>query len=395
MRLTLRGARLVDALSDRPAADLVIEAGKIRAAGRVREPLGPALDVAGLIVTPGFIDVHTHGGGGCNLHTTDAEEIVRYGRWAAGTGTTGFLIAVVGVADGLPAEQLRAATVAITASVAAPAGAEALGIHLEGPYISPQHRGAHALAWLRTPNADETETLLRLAAGHLRLITLAPELPGAAALIERLAAAGVRVSIGHTDATYEQAQQAIGLGATHTTHCFNAMRPLRHRDPGPLGAVVEAERVYGELIADGVHVHPAVMRVLLRALGADRTVIVTDAQAAAGDAGATFEFAGQPAHVAGGAVRLRDGTIAGSVLTMDQALRNVLRLGGVTLSAAVGMLSLNPARVAGVAERKGQLRAGYDADVLLFDEGLTLQATYCRGAVAFATDAWRERLASI
>jgi N-acetylglucosamine-6-phosphate deacetylase len=202
------------------------------------------------------------------------------------------------------------------------------------------------------------------------------------------------VSIGHTDATYEQVQQAIQLGARHMTHCFNAMRPLRHRDPGPLGALVEAEPVLGELIADGVHVHPAVMRVLLRALGPARTVIITDAQAAAGDAGASFEFAGQPAHVADGAVRLRDGTIAGSVLTMDQALRNVLRLGDVTLSEAVGMLSLNPARAVGVAERKGQVRAGFDADLLLFDEALTLQATLCRGALAYATDAWRARLAA-
>jgi N-acetylglucosamine-6-phosphate deacetylase len=392
MRLTLRGARLVDALSDRPSGDLVIDGGKIRAAGRAREPIGHEVDAAGMILMPGFIDVHTHGGGGCNLHTADAEEIIAYTRWAPRTGTTGFLIAIVGVPDGLPTAQLRAATAAIAAGRTDHTGAEALGIHLEGPYISAQHRGAHALAWLRTPEPEETEALLRLVGGHLRLITIAPELPGAGEMIERLAAAGVRVSIGHTDATFEQTKQAIRLGATHMTHCFNAMRPLRHRDPGPLGAVVEAEQVHGELIADGVHVHPAVMRVLLRALGVGRTVIVTDAQAA-GDAGATFEFAGQPAHVADGAVRLRDGTIAGSVLTMDQALRNVLHLGGVTLSEAVGMLSLNPARVAGVAERKGHLRAGYDADVLIFDQALTLQATLCRGMLAFATDIWRERLA--
>jgi N-acetylglucosamine-6-phosphate deacetylase len=395
MRLTLRGARLVDGLSDRPAADLVIDGGKIRAAGRAREPVGHKVDATGMIVTPGFIDVHTHGGGGCNLHTTDAEEIMAYARWAPGTGTTGFLIAVVGAPAGLPTAQLRAATAVIASGPTAETGAEALGIHLEGPYISAQHRGAHALTWLRTPEPEETEALLRLAEGYLRLITIAPELPGAGALIERLAAAGVRVSIGHTDATFEQTQQAIRLGATHMTHCFNAMRPLRHRDPGPLGAVVEAEQVHGELIADGVHVHPAVMRVLLRALGVGRTIIVTDAQAAAGDAGATFEFAGQPAHVADGAVRLRDGTIAGSVLTMDQALRNVLRLGGVTLPEAIGMLSLNPARVAGVDERKGHLRAGYDADILIFDQALTLQAAFCRGELAFATHAWRERLAPL
>ncbi len=391
MRLTLRGARLVDAAGDRPGADLVIEGGQIHAVGHPRGAPGQVVEAADAIVTPGFIDVHTHGGGGYNLHTADAAEILAYARWAPETGTTAFLVAVVGVPGALPEAQLRAAVDALQARQV---GAEPLGIHLEGPYISAERRGAHASSWLRAPERAETERLLHLAAGHLRLVTLAPELPGSAEMIPQLVDAGVTVSIGHTDATYEQAQQAIRLGATHATHCFNAMRPLRHREPGPLGAIVEAPQVRGELIADGVHVHPAAVRVLLRALGAERTIIVTDAQAAAGAPDATFEFAGQPAQVVGGAVRLADGTIAGSVLTMDQALRNVLQLGGISLAEAVGMLSLNPARAVGVAERKGRLRAGYDADLLIFDEALTLQATLCRGALAYATDAWRERLRS-
>lgn len=389
MRLTLHGVRLVDATGDRPGSDITIDGTRIRAVGRSRGAPGRVVEAADAIVTPGFIDVHTHGGGGCNLHTTDAEEILAYARWAPRTGTTGFLIGVVGAPGALPEAQLGAAVDAIEAGRV---GAAPLGINLEGPYISAEQRGAHAAAWLRAPDVAETERLLSLAAGHLSVITLAPELPGASAMICRLVEAGVTVSVGHTDATYEQTQQAIQLGATHATHCFNAMRPLRHREPGPLGAIVEAASVRGELIADGVHVHPAAMRVLMRALGAERTIIVTDAQAAAGVPDAIFEFAGQPARVVGGAARLANGTIAGSVLTMDQALRNVLDLGDISLSQAVGMLTLNPARAAGVAQRKGRLRAGYDADLLIFDASLTLQATLCRGAVAFATDSWRERL---
>lgn len=389
MRLTLHGVRLVDATGDRPGSDITIDGTRIRAVGRSRGAPGRVVEAADAIVTPGFIDVHTHGGGGCNLHTTDAEEILAYARWAPRTGTTGFLIGVVGAPGALPEAQLGAAVDAIEAGRV---GAAPLGINLEGPYISAEQRGAHAAAWLRAPDVAETERLLSLAAGHLSVITLAPELPGASAMICRLVEAGVTVSVGHTDATYEQTQQAIQLGATHATHCFNAMRPLRHREPGPLGAIVEAASVRGELIADGVHVHPAAMRVLMRALGAERTIIVTDAQAAAGVPDAIFEFAGQPARVVGGAARLANGTIAGSVLTMDQALRNVLDLGDISLPQAVGMLTLNPARAAGVAQRKGRLRAGYDADLLIFDASLTLQATLCRGAVAFATDSWRERL---
>ena len=389
MRLTLHGVRLIDATGDHPGSDITIDGTRIRAVGRSRGAPGRVVEAADAIVTPGFIDVHTHGGGGCNLHTTDAEEILAYARWAPRTGTTGFLIGVVGAPGALPEAQLGAAVVAIEAGRV---GTAPLGINLEGPYISAEQRGAHAAAWLRAPDVAETERLLSLAAGHLSVITLAPELPSASAMICRLVEAGVTVSVGHTDATYEQTQQAIRLGATHATHCFNAMRPLRHREPGPLGAIVEAASVRGELIADGVHVHPAAMRVLMRALGAERTIIVTDAQAATGVPNATFEFAGQPAKVVGGAARLANGTIAGSVLTMDQALRNVLDLGDISLSQAVGMLTLNPARAAGVAQRKGRLRAGYDADLLIFDASLTLQATLCRGAVAFATDSWRERL---
>jgi N-acetylglucosamine-6-phosphate deacetylase len=391
MRLSLRGARLIDATGDHPGGDISIDHGRILTVERGHEALGYQVAAGDAIVTPGFIDVHTHGGGGFNLHTIAPDEVLAYTRWAPTTGVTAFLIGVVGVPDGLPLAQLGAAATAIERGTL---GAEPVGIHLEGPYISRDRRGAHALSWLRTPDRAAIERILAVAQGYLRLITLAPELPGAASVMRQLIAGGVVVSIGHTDATYEQAREAIQLGATHATHCFNAMRPFQHRDPGPLGAVAEAPQVRGELIADGVHVHPAAMRVLLRVLGPERTIIVTDALAAAGRGGAALDFAGQPTRIIDGAARLADGTLAGSVLTMDRALRNVRELGVVTLCDAVRMLTLNPARAAGVADRKGLLRAGYDADLLIFDASLTLQATLCRGVVAFATDTWRARLAA-
>ncbi|HEU4783441.1 MAG TPA: amidohydrolase family protein, partial [Ktedonobacterales bacterium] len=189
--------------------------------------------------------------------------------------------------------------------------------------------------------------------------------------------------------------EAIELGITHITHCCNAMRPLLHREPGPLGAIALSPQVTGELIVDGVHVHPAMVTVVNRTLGADRTIVITDAQAGAGKEEATFEFAGQPAHVERGAARLADGTITGSVLTMDQALRNTLRMMPVSLSEAVGMLTLNPARSIHVDDRKGRLHPGYDADLLLFSPDLTLQATFCRGKLAYVTNACGARLANL
>ena len=395
MRFTLHGAHLVDATMDVERGDLVIDGRQIQAveqsAGQDDRQL---IDASDSLILPGFIEVHTHGGGGFNLHTTDVEEICSYQRWIPATGVTSFLIAVVGTPNALPEQQLNTATEAIEQARKHPQviGAEPVGIHLEGPYISVEKRGAHPPVWLRTPDVDETELIMALTRGHLQLITIAPELPGAHEMIRSLVEAGVTVSIGHTDADYEQAREALKLGITHATHCFNAMRQLKHRDPGPLAAIVQADQVLGEIIGDGIHVHPAMMDMLVRLLGPQRTIVVTDALAGAGIPDATFEFAGQQARVICGAARLSDGTLTGSVLTMDQALRNMLEITHVNLSEVSAMLSYNPARSAHVANRKGLLRAGYDADLVIYNQALELQATICNGQVGYANDVWREKL---
>ena len=399
-RYILHCGRLVTDGGEQTDQYVVVEGGKITAVGEgVTADNGAIIALPDAIITPGFVDVHTHGGGGFNLHTTDAQEIQNYARWAPQTGTTAFLVGTVGIPGGPPHEQVRAAVAAIRADDVAnggsPQSAENLGIHLEGPYMNVARRGAHDPSWLRMPNEDEIGQLIEDARGYLRLITVAPELPGAPAMIARLLAAGTTVSIGHTDATYEQAREGIALGITHATHCFNAMRPLLHRDPGPLGAIIESSSVRGELIADGAHVHPAAMRALIAALGPERTVVVTDALAAAGDPDAIFTFAGQTARVIDGVARLADGTITGSVLTTAQALRNLIELVDVPLAQAVAMLTINPARSVKVAERKGRIAVGYDADVLIFDRDLQLQCTLCRGNLAYVADAWRDRLAPL
>ena len=396
MRFTLRNAHLIDAAIDIEHGDISIEGSSIRAVecAEKSDAENAVIDATGMIVTPGFIEVHTHGGGGFNLHTTDSGEIRSYAHWIPSTGVTSFLITVVGTPGTLPERQLGAAVEMMNVRGKGK-GAEPLGIFMEGPYINVAQRGAHPAIWLRMPNEAETERVLTLTDGHLRLITLAPELPGAATMIRRMIDAGVTVSMGHTDATYEQAQEAVQQGVTHVTHCFNAMRPMLHRAPGPLAAIVQPGCVCGELIADGVHVHPAAMNVLVKLLGPKRTVVITDALAGAGVPDADFSFAGQAARVVNGAARLADGTITGSVLTMDRALRNMLAMTEVSLQEAVGMLTLNPARTARAADHKGLLQVGYDADVLIFDAALTLQATICQGEIAYATDAWRKRFETL
>ena len=390
MQFTLRNARLVDATMDKTNGDITIDGAYISDVGNIKSQ--NVIDATNTIIMPGFIDVHTHGVGGFNLHTTNVQEILSYAHWVTKTGVTSFLIAVVGTPSALPEQQLRTAVAALEQHQEG-INAQPLGIHLEGPYISEKRRGAHLPAWLRLPDEHETAFLLQITQGHLRLVTLAPELPGAEHMIRRLVAANVTVSIGHTNANYEQTRSALELGITHATHCFNAMPPLLHREPGPLPAIAQAQQVYGEVIVDGVHVHPAVVDMLVRMLGPARVILVTDAQAVAGiHSEGPFEFAGQQAHIERGAVRLVDGTLAGSVLTMDKALPNILSMTGVSLQEAVSMLTRNPAESLHVATRKGMFHVGYDADLLIFDEALSLQATFCRGQVAFATEAWRERL---
>lgn len=404
MRFTLQGARLVDATMDVTHGDLVVDGASISTVG-TGATLGPASDeeqandqriiaAHDCIVLPGFIEVHSHGGGGFNLHTTDPDEVRSYARWIPTTGVTTFLVTVVGTPNALPVVQLQTAVTAIE-QPGAEVSAEAAGIFMEGPYISVKRRGAHPPVWLREPDEHETERIMDLTHGLLRLITIAPELPEAATMIRSMVAAGVTVAIGHTDADYDQACAAIQLGATHATHCFNAMRPMLHRDPGPIPAIVQAPQVFGELIGDGIHVHPAMMDMLVRLLTPQRTVVVTDALAGAGLTEATFEFAGQEAHVICGAARLNDGTLTGSVLTLDKALHNLLDMTHSSLSEISAMLSYNPACSVHLAERKGLLRAGYDADFVVYDQDLNLQATICRGELAYASAAWRERMSGV
>ncbi len=369
---------------------VVVEGERIKAAGLGVPPEGRVVELEEGLILPGFLDLHTHGGGGYALHTEEPEEILAYARYLPRTGTTAFLITVVGVAGGLPEAQIRAATRALEAQRE---GAEALGLHLEGPYLNPHKRGAHRPEWLRLPDLGEGERLLALSRGWLRTLTLAPELPGAEALIHRLVQAGVVVSLGHTEAGYEEARRAFQLGARHLTHAFNAMPPLGHRAPGPLGALLEAQEATAELIGDGIHVHPAAMLFLIRALGPGRVALVTDAQPGAGlGEGATFSFGGQKARVEGGVARLEDGTLAGSVATMDGILRLLVRRLGLGLGEAVAMLSRVPARVAGVGGRKGRIAPGYDADLVVLDENLEVQATLTRGRVAFAQPGLRPSL---
>jgi N-acetylglucosamine-6-phosphate deacetylase len=335
------------------------------------------IDGGGRCLAPGLIDVHVHGGGGFDLMSDDPEQVRGYARWVVRRGVTGFLVSTGGRDHADIVRRLRAVAPAIGAEAGA---ARALGFHLEGPYINPLRKGAFPPRWLRAPSAGEYRELFEASGGTVRQVTLAPELPGADALIDAVLASGATVAIGHTDATYDEAIAAIARGATHVTHCFNAMRPLGHRDPGVLGAVMTSDAVTAELIGDGAHVDFAVARVLIRAKGHDRVVLITDAMPLAGTADGDGEWEGQPIRVEGGkAVRVSDGTIIGGVITLDQTVRNAVMHMDVPLHAAVAMASSNAASAMRLGGGIGTLAAGAPADLVLLDDDLAAAAVWVGG----------------
>jgi len=331
------------------------------------------------IAAPGFIDVHIHGAGGRDVMEGTTEALRKVATTIGSHGTTSFLATTV-TAD--PNAIIRSSE-GIAGYIAQQhkdtiAGAEVLGIHFEGPFISPVRRGVHPAEWLKLPSAELLEKFISASQGNALLITIAPELLGAMPCIDAARKAGMVVGIGHTDATYEQARAAVARGAHHAIHTFNAMRPFTHRDPGVIGAVLTSPDISAELIADGVHVDETAMRILLRAKGAGGVVLISDGISATGMPDGTYILGGFEVTVIDGVCRNSEGNLAGSTLTLDRALRNIVNL-GVPLEDALGMLTANPAKVLGIERKKGRLHANADADIVLLNERLEVTQVYTRG----------------
>jgi N-acetylglucosamine-6-phosphate deacetylase len=382
MVIALVNARVLSPDEDIPRATVILEQGRIVAVGEGLPPPAGAqiMDLAGLTLAPGFIDIHVHGGGGFSLMTEDGEEVRSYARWVVSKGVTAFLPTLVAAER---SQMERWLATAASVGEAVPGGASPLGVYLEGPFVNPKRKAAFPSEGLRPPDVSELLAHVRRARGRLRLIALAPELAGAHELMAAARDQGLVVSIGHSDAIYEEALEAISLGVTHATHCFNAMRPFHHRDPGCLAAILASPQVAAELIADGVHVHPGAMALLLRAKGPQRTILVTDGVAPAGLGPGTYSLAGRQIEVTAGVATLADGTLAGSVSTMDQMVRNLVRLGLATLQQALRMASLNPAAALGLEHSKGRIALGFDADLVALDESLEVAMTFVGGDLAF------------
>lgn len=359
---------------------LVIEGGLIK---EVRET-GPGIelpsadvhDYSGHWVSPGLVDVHLHGAMGHEVMDAEVAGLKKIAGHQAACGVTAFFPTTLTA----PMETVIRAIETVRAAAGEDLPSEIAGIHLEGPYVSLKRKGAQDPKYVREIQESDLERL-QAALGPLKtLITVAPEAGRNLDFIPKMVDLGWVVSIGHSDATYEEATRAIAAGANHATHLFNAWREFHHREPGGLGAVLDSDRVYAELITDGIHVHPSFIRLAVFCKGPERTCLITDSLKAAGLPDGTYDWGDMQIVLKGAEVRLRDsGVLAGSILHLNQAVRNVLNWTGLPVPAVVRMASLTPAESVGLSRVMGSLEPGKLANLAIFDSNFETVATYLRG----------------
>ena len=350
---------------------------KGRIAGIVEAPPAGAniIDAAGGVIAPGLVDVHIHGFMGWDASNGSAEELRAMSQRLAGWGTTSWLPTTMTLDWPVLEKCFSAIRVARDASIQEDwNGAQVLGCHAEGPFISSKKKGAQSESSIQSPDIEK----LRPWTDVVRLMTVAPEVEGALPFIREAARLGVTLSMGHTDATAAQALSGVEAGITHATHTFNAMSPMSHREPGAVGAALSDGHVYCELIADTFHVNPLLFGIMARQKG-DHLVLITDSIQVAHLPDGPHDQSGQTVVVDGIRCRFPDGTIAGSSLTLDMAVRNFRKYTGLPLYEVVNMASLYPARSIGTDDRKGSLEPGKDADILIADGDFNIRQTFIRG----------------
>jgi N-acetylglucosamine-6-phosphate deacetylase len=372
---------------------IVVEGSRITGLGHrdeMRIPQGAVDYVAtGMTVVPGFVDVHIHGAGGHDFMEATPQALDRITAAVARHGTTSLLATTVSAGIDETCRSLAGIAAYIRAhentgnlgeeeSATRGLAAEILGVHLEGPFISSPRRGVHPPNALAAPSMESLQKLSDAADGLVKILTIAPELPGAVELIAAAVEAKIVVAIGHTDATYDETRAAIQAGARHAVHFYNAMRPFTHRDPGVVGAILTDPEVTAEVIADMVHVAGPAIQVLMGCKGFDTVLLASDGIAATGMPDGNYRLGNFEVNVKDGVARNSEGKLAGSTLTLDRALRNVVAL-GVPLVSALRMLTVLPARRLGVAGKKGIIAVGADADLVALTPDLRIAGVMTRG----------------
>jgi N-acetylglucosamine-6-phosphate deacetylase len=360
--------------------DVVAYVGSLSAAPG--EPTDSHAMPPGKRILPGFVDLHVNGGGGRDVLECSAEAMLGIAAGHAKFGTTSLLIAVPGIDDDRCLGAIHAVADAIdTQTQNTYSGARIVGIHMEGPFINPVKAGVIPKEWLKAPSAREFRRYLDASRGSLKVMTMAPELPGSLELIPEIVASGVIASVGHSDATFEQMQMAIGAGISYGSHVFNAMRGFTHTEPGTVGAVLRSPAMFAEIVTDGFHVHPAAVEILWKCVGPNRTCIVTDATEVVGTDLVRFQIAGEWIDVRNGRTWRADGGLAGSVLSMNVGLRNLSAWTGAPLCDTSRAASLTPATAIGIQDTAGSLEPGKRADFVVVGADFDVELTCVGGEV--------------
>jgi N-acetylglucosamine-6-phosphate deacetylase len=385
MRTAFTASRLYTPLEEIQDPLLVVEDGRIvEVSSRRGKEIGAnttLVDFGDAVLAPGFFDIHIHGGAGVDLMRAAPEEFPRLGQFLASHGVTGYFPTTVAAPLDATCAALDRVAEGIEAAQKQPAGsvqAQPLGIHLEGPFLSHKRRGVHPPEYLVEPTVPIFDRLWQAARGLVRMMTIAPEIPGAIEVIAEAAKRNVCVSIGHSDAQFPAAQNAVSAGARHATHTFNAMRPLDHRDPGIIAEVLTDDRLTADIIVDGIHVSPPMVQIFMKAKGTERAVLITDAISATGMPDGHYQLGPIEVDVKDGKCT-SNGSLAGSVLTMDRAVRNVTQFAHWSLKDAVRAASLNPARAVGFAGQQGSLASGSEANFVALNSSGEVLKTVVRG----------------
>ena len=383
MSYALRNVKIITPFRTIENGTLIVTGKKISALGNVDDVVVPQAmkryDCDGMILTPGFIDLLVHGGGGYGFADANDESVLKVSEFFFSHGTTGLLASLYSK----PIELLVKDVARIAHYAEAHKDSNVRGIHMEGPFINPEMKGAMKEEYLWKPNVENWNRLYKACKGYIKLMTIAPELPGSFEVMRAAAGDDVVLSIGHSTALYPDIEAAIDNGAAHVTHMFNAMSPFHHREPGVIVGALLRNELKLELIADGIHVHPAVMKLMYNIKGVGGIILITDAIRASGMPDGEYTFMDQKIKVKDKKAFLPDGTLAGSTLTMDTAVKNMVELVGVPMTDAVRMASLNGAKVLGLENRKGILAVGKDADLVVMDKDFEVQMTICEGAVKY------------
>lgn len=343
---------------------------------------GQVLDAEGKYISPGFIDIHIHGCAGHDTMEGTVDSLEKMAAFVASHGTTSFLPTTVTA----PFDSIQKSVEAVCEGMKKElGGAQILGAHLEGPWISTKAKGAHVEEYIKDPDVEAFRQWPEDLKSAVRLVTMAPELPGAKECIKFLTDRGIVVSIGHTTADYRRCMESFDWGIRHVTHFYNAMAPFKHREPALVGAALDDERVTIELIADLIHVHPAALRLAIKLKGAHRVALITDSMEASGLKDGVYSLGAYKVWVKNGEARLESGTLAGSTLTQDRALRNICS-SGISLEDGIRMLTETPARVIRMEDQKGRIKKGLDADLVIMDGDLEVVMTFVKGRKVYSRD---------